>query len=103
MGTNLESDSFKRIIKKFLVIKGNVLAVQEVFIAKRVIEWIMSATKDPKVVDSFMLDLERHLSGTMRLTWIEEIISNNESDNHDNQKHKKAVKASKGSRAQQTR
>ena len=94
MGTSLERDNFKRIIKKFLVIQGNVLAVREVFIAKRVIEWIISATKDPKVVDSFMLDLERHLGGTVRLTWIEEILSNNESDNHDNQKHKKAVKDS---------
>jgi hypothetical protein len=75
MGINLKEKAMKRIIKKLLKIDGNLLLSENIFSAKKVVDWILSTTKDPKVIDKFMLDLERHLEGSSRVSWVEEVFS----------------------------
>lgn len=83
MATSLKAQILKRIIKDTLTIEENVLLSKDIFVAKAIVEWVLSTTKDPKVINSFVVDLIKHLNGTTRLAWIEELFSNIESEKND--------------------
>lgn len=99
MEVDLKEATMKRIIKKLLYIEDNILFAENIFLAKKAVEWVLSTTKDPKVINSFMLDLEKHFAGTTRLQWIDEVLTNTGSYSND-QGRKKNKKASRASNAE---
>lgn len=96
MGIDHKNKILKNIIKRLLIVEDNLLVSRKIFAAKHVVEWILTTTKSPKVIDSFVVDLIRHLEGSTKLAWIEEIFTKLErelNDYNNNQRQEKDTKS----------
>ena len=74
-----KKSAIKYLIKKYYKKIDNVLLFEDLFITKQVVEWVFESTRNPKVVKSFMEDLEKYLNGEIHLKWVEAIIAKRES------------------------
>lgn len=80
-----KNDAINYILKKYLKIQDNVLLSERLFIANSVLDWIYNTTKNQKVIDAYLNDLEEYLKGNLELRWVDGVVTKKESrDKNDN-------------------
>ena len=82
------------ILKKHLKTDGNLYLSDKLFIANAVLEWIFKNTKNEKVVEVFLKDIELYLEGKKELNWLETHVKwlekqNNQKESRVNNDYKK--------------
>lgn len=87
-----KSEAIKYILRKFLVIEENILLSERLFIAKSIINWIFSNSKNEYVIEMYMKDLESFLNGDLDLRWVDGIITKKKESKNDNKKSKSTEK-----------
>ena len=92
-----KDDAINYILKKYLKIQDNVLLSERLFVANSVLDWIYNSTKNQKVIDAYLNDLEEYLKGNIQLSWIDGVVIKKES--RDKNDHKESEEQEKtGSR-----
>jgi|LakMenE01Jun11ns_1017448.scaffolds.fasta_scaffold8805101_2 hypothetical protein len=64
-----KEEAITGILKKYLVIKDNMLLSERLFVAKSVINWIFQNSKNPLIIKSHLEDVEKHINGELELSW----------------------------------
>lgn len=85
-------EAIKHILKKFLIIENNILLSERLFIAKSIINWIFTNSKNQYVIEMYMKDLELFLEGKLDLRWVDGIITKKKESKNDNKKSKEEAK-----------
>ena len=84
----------KNILKKHLKSDGNLYLSEKLFIANAVLDWIFKNTKNDKVLEIFVNDVELYLQGKKELNWLETHVKwlekqNNQKESRVNNDYKK--------------
>lgn len=75
-------------LKKYLIIKENVILSERFFGVNSVLNWIYKNIPNQKVIAVFIADLEKYMSGGPRPNWINKVGTQKERENNDNKESK---------------
>lgn len=64
----------KKIIESFAVREGNLIHAEKLFVAKSVLLWAVENSKNDNMLNSYFLEIEKHLTGEITLYWEEDKI-----------------------------
>lgn len=62
----------KHLLKSHLKRDGNLLLARKLFIVNSALNWIFSTTSDVKVIERYIIDLEKFLNGEIELKWLKQ-------------------------------
>lgn len=82
----------RHILKTHLKIDDNLLHAEKLFIANSAINWVFKNTQDVKVIQKYMIDLEKYLRNEIDLKWIDCIVTKKESREYNDNKEKAGEK-----------
>ncbi len=64
-----KDEVLKSILKKYLVIDGNLLKSEKLFMAKSSVNWVFEHTKNSTLIKQYLKEIENYLSGDIDLSW----------------------------------
>lgn len=88
----------KHLLKAHLRKEENILKAEKLFLVNSAINWIFKFSKDYKVIQKYVVDLEKYLVYDIELQWLKNL--NKESQTNDDHKKEAGEKsiATSGSR-----
>lgn len=87
-------DIIKYILRKHLKIVDNLLLSSRLFVLNTILDWVLSSTKNPKIIESYVADLEKYVSGEAMPDWMRFLFEHKKErrDKNDNEEIKERQK-----------